>query len=67
MTATVQVMNPSFLMQRAGTLVVTFTKKGAIVETRRITVVLDPAVIRDYTVKSTEYADAATADVLTIQ
>ncbi|MBO9541962.1 hypothetical protein J7643_15345 [bacterium] len=66
-TATVQVMNPSFLMQRAGTLVVTFTKKGAIVETRRITVVLDPAEIRDYKVKSNEYADAATADVLTTQ
>lgn len=66
-TATVQVMNPSFLMQRAGTLVVTFTKKGAIVETQRYSVVLDPAVIRDYTVKSNEYADAATADVLTSQ
>ncbi|HEY9899420.1 MAG TPA: hypothetical protein V6D00_09585 [Pantanalinema sp.] len=66
-TATAQVMNPSFLMQRAGTLVVTFTKKGAIVETQRFSVVLDPAVIRDYTVKSNEYADAATADVLTTQ
>lgn len=66
-TATVTVMNPSFLMQRAGTLVVTFTKKGAIVETQRFNVVLDPAVIRDYTVKSNEYADAATADVLTTQ
>lgn len=63
--AKVQVINPSFLKQQSGNLVVTFTKNGNTVETKQLTVVLDPAEIRDYSVTSTDAADAATANVIT--
>lgn len=63
--AKVQVMNPSFLKQQSGTLVVTFTKNGNTVETKQLNVVLDPAEIRDYSVRSSDNADAATANVIT--
>lgn len=63
--AKVQVTNPSFLKQQSGNLVVTFTKNGNTVETKQLTVVLDPAEIRDYSVQSSDNADAATANVIT--
>ncbi|HEY9855777.1 MAG TPA: hypothetical protein V6D05_08590 [Stenomitos sp.] len=63
--AKVQVSNPSFLKQQSGTLVVTFTKGGNTVETKSLSVVLDPAEIRDYSVQSSDNADAATANVIT--
>lgn len=63
--AKVQVSNPSFLKQQSGNLVVTFTKNGNTVETKQLAVVLDPAEIRDYTVQSSDNADAATANVIT--
>lgn len=63
--ATVQVQNPLFLSQQSGTVVVTFTKNGTMVETQQFRVILDPAMIRDYSVKSTKNADAASADVIT--
>lgn len=63
--AKVQVTNPSFLKQQSGNLVVTFTKNGNTVETKQLAVVLDPAEIRDYTVQSSDNADAATANVIT--
>lgn len=63
--AKVQVSNPSFFKQQTGTLVVTFTNKGTTVETKQLSVVLDPAEIRDYSVQSSDNADAATANVIT--
>jgi|GEM_PF-2341359 hypothetical protein len=65
LTATVRVQNPLFLAQQAGTVVVTFTKSGSVVETQQFSVILDPAMIKDYTVTSTKNADAASADVIT--
>lgn len=63
--AKVQVSNPSFLKQQSGNLVVTFTKNGNTVETKQLAVVLDPAEIRDYSIRSSDNADAATANVIT--
>lgn len=65
LTATVEVINPSFLFSQSGTLIVRFTNNGELVETLQQAVTLSPAEIKDFEFKSSQKADAATVLITT--
>lgn len=58
-----RVRNPYFLKTLKERMVVTFTLKGQIVEVQEMPVELSPAMIKSYTIRSTQHADDGTVAI----